>query len=53
MLYRFNTGGAIGGGIATYTAGDRQYVAVTSGNASRTLWRTTGAPTLILFGLPR
>ena len=53
VLYRFNTGGAIGGGIATYTAGDRQYVAVTSGNASRTLWRTTGAPTLILFGLPR
>jgi outer membrane protein assembly factor BamB len=52
VLYRFNTGGAIAGGISTYQAAGRQYVAVASGNASQTIWHSTGAPTLIVFALP-
>ncbi len=51
-LYRFYTGGAIAGGITTYVAGGRQYIAVPSGNSSKSLWQTSGAATLILFGLP-
>ncbi len=52
ILYEFNTGGAIGGGISTYAVNGRQYVAVTSGSASKTIWKTAGAPTVILFALP-
>lgn len=52
ILYRFNTGGAVGGGVSTYAVNGRQLVAVTSGNASRTIWKTKGAATLIVFGLP-
>jgi PQQ-dependent dehydrogenase (methanol/ethanol family) len=51
-LYRFNTGGAMAGGISTYLVEGNQYVAVASGNSSRNIWNTTGAPTLIVFSLP-
>jgi alcohol dehydrogenase (cytochrome c) len=51
-LYDFNTGGAIGGGISTYAVNGRQYIAVTSGSASKTIWKTAGAPTVIVFALP-
>jgi alcohol dehydrogenase (cytochrome c) len=50
-LYRFNTGGAIAGGISTYSIDGRQYVAVASGNSSRSIWFTTGSATIILFAL--
>lgn len=43
VLYRFNTGGATGGGIVTGEAGGQQYIAVASG----------GAPTIVVFPLPR
>ncbi|WP_291837496.1 PQQ-binding-like beta-propeller repeat protein [Limimaricola sp.] len=51
-LYSFNTGGPIGGGISTYEMNGQQYVAVASGNMSRT-WSPDVSPsaTLILFGL--
>jgi PQQ-dependent dehydrogenase (methanol/ethanol family) len=53
VLYKFNTGGPIGGGIATYQLDDRQYVAVASGNASRTWTPDTGAAaTVLIFALP-
>lgn len=52
-LYRFRTGGAIGGGIVTYSVGGQQYVAVASGNASRSIWSTTGAATVFVFSLPQ
>ena len=52
ILYEFNTGGAIGGGISSYAVNGRQYIAVTSGSASKTIWKTAGAPTLIVFALP-
>ena len=53
-LYRFNTGGPIGGGIATYSLGGTQYVAVMSGNPSP-YWvdQNPGAPTVFVFALPR
>jgi PQQ-dependent dehydrogenase (methanol/ethanol family) len=50
ILYRFNTGGAIGGGVITYEVNAKQYVAVASGNASRTTWYTAGSATVFIFG---
>jgi alcohol dehydrogenase (cytochrome c) len=52
-LYRFNTGGAIGGGIITYEEGGKQYVAVMSGRPSSS-WvdEIAGSPTVFLFALP-
>jgi PQQ-dependent dehydrogenase (methanol/ethanol family) len=50
-LYEFNTGGAIAGGISTYDVAGRQFVAVTSGSASKTIWHAAGSPTLVVFGL--
>jgi alcohol dehydrogenase (cytochrome c) len=51
VLYRRNTNGAMAGGIITYRAGGRQYVAAASGNTSFVAWRVTGKPTLVVFGL--
>ncbi len=63
VLYRFNTGAPITGGIVTYGIDGRQYVGVMSGNTSG-LWRSLlsnyntpdGASpatgTVIVFGLP-
>jgi len=51
-LYRFNTGGAVAGAPSTYVIGGRQYVAITSGNLSRTVWKTNGAMTVVVFSLP-
>lgn len=52
-LYRFNTGGPIGGGVVTYDAGGRQHVAVVSGKPSAS-WGldNLGAPTIFVFALP-
>jgi alcohol dehydrogenase (cytochrome c) len=53
VLYRFNTGGPIGGGIVTYAVGGKQYIAVAAGSPSN-FWvdRNPGAPTIIVFALP-
>jgi alcohol dehydrogenase (cytochrome c) len=53
-LYRFNTGGPMGGGIVTYNAGGRQYVAAASGSPS-SFWvdRNAGSPTIVVFALPK
>ncbi len=52
-LYRFNTGGPMGGGIVTYAVGGRQYIAATSGSPSN-LWvdKYRGSPTVVVFKLP-
>jgi alcohol dehydrogenase (cytochrome c) len=53
VLYRSNTGGAISGGIVTYQVGGKQYVAVTSGAATR-FWRMPPASaTVVVFSLPK
>lgn len=49
--YRYNTRNAIAGGIITYRAGGKQYVAAAAGNTSFVAWRVTGKPTLYVFGL--
>lgn len=51
-LYRFYTGGAIAGGLSTYSVANKQLIAVASGNASKAVWQSTGAAQLIVFGLP-
>jgi len=66
VLYRFNTGGPMGGGVVTYAVGGRQYVAAASGSPSN-FWvesptgaleagangKGVGAPTIVVFTLPR
>ena len=52
ILYRFNTGGPVAGGMATYLAGGKQLVAVASGNTSRDVGAAYGAGTIVVFGLP-
>ena len=52
VLYRFNTGGPMGGGVVTYAAGGRQYAAVASGSPSN-FWTLgyPGSPTIVVFSL--
>lgn len=52
-LYQLRTGGAIGGGVMTYEVNGQQYVAVASGNASRSIWSTTGSATIFIFTVPK
>ena len=51
-LYTLATQGMIAGGVVTYQAGGKQYVALTSGNVSRITFGELGNPTLIVLGLP-
>ena len=48
-LLKFNTGGAVAGGVLTYEAGGRQCVALTSGNVSRIFSGTTGSPKIVIM----
>ena len=50
-LYRFNTGGSIGGGVISYQIGDKQYVATTSGVVSG-FFGGSGTSAVIIFALP-
>lgn len=51
LLKKIDTGGAIAGGIITYTVDSRQFVAVTSGNISRATFGAVGIPTLVLYSV--
>jgi alcohol dehydrogenase (cytochrome c) len=53
VLWRFNTGGPIGGGVVTYAVGGTQYLALGSGYPSSN-WATEhhGAATVFVFALP-
>jgi alcohol dehydrogenase (cytochrome c) len=48
VLYRFNTGGSIGGGVITYAIGGKQYVAATSGSVSA-FFGGSGLPAVVVF----
>jgi alcohol dehydrogenase (cytochrome c) len=50
VLYRFNTGGSMGGGVVSYELDGKQYVAAMSGVVSG-FFGGTGLPTVIVFGL--
>lgn len=45
------TGGGISGGVITYTVSGKQYVAITSGNLSRTMWVSSGLPHIIVYSV--
>jgi alcohol dehydrogenase (cytochrome c) len=48
VLYRFNTGGSIGGGVISYELDSNQYVATTSGTVSA-FFGGSGLPAVIIF----
>jgi alcohol dehydrogenase (cytochrome c) len=50
-LYRFNTGGSVGGGVISYQIGGKQYVATTSGVVSG-FFGGSGTAAIIIFSLP-
>jgi alcohol dehydrogenase (cytochrome c) len=52
VLYRFNTGGAMGGGIVTYAVDGTQYIAAVSGTPS-SFWvdQYGGSPTVVVLKL--
>lgn len=50
-LYKFNTGGSVGGGVLSYALGGKQYVATTSGVVSG-FFGGTGNATIVVFALP-
>jgi alcohol dehydrogenase (cytochrome c) len=50
-LYRFNTGGSIGGGVISYGIDGKQYVATTSGIISG-FFGGSGTSAIIIFALP-
>lgn len=50
VLYSFNTGGALGGGVLSYQQAGRQYVAAVSGNVSA-FFGGSGLPTVVVFAL--
>jgi alcohol dehydrogenase (cytochrome c) len=50
-LYRFNTGGSVGGGVISYQIGGKQYVATTSGVVSG-FFGGSGTSAVIVFALP-
>ena len=52
VLYRFNTGGPMNGGLVTYAVNGKQYVAVVSGSASGFWQAAPGSSTIIVFSLP-
>jgi alcohol dehydrogenase (cytochrome c) len=51
VLYDFNVGAAINGGVATYLVGERQYVAVASGGFGLLPFGIIGAPSVVLFAV--
>jgi PQQ-dependent dehydrogenase (methanol/ethanol family) len=52
VLYRFNTGGRMNGGVITYAIDGKQYVAVASGAANGFWAVPPGSATIIVFALP-
>lgn len=49
VLFSKPTGGGISGGVITYTVAGKQYVAITSGNLSRTMWVSSGLPHIVIY----
>jgi len=47
-LYKFNTGGSLGGGVLSYAIGDKQFVATTSGVVSGFFFGGTDNATIVI-----
>jgi alcohol dehydrogenase (cytochrome c) len=52
VLYRFNTGGPMNGGVVSYSVRGKQYIAVASGSATGFWNAAPGSSTVIVFALP-
>ncbi len=53
ILKEVATGGSLSGGLITYAQRGRQYVAMTSGNISRSLFGAMGRPSILIMALPQ
>src|SRR3984957_9699109 len=51
VINRVQTGGALAGGLVTYEAGGRQYVAFADGNISRNAFGALGMPSVVIMAL--
>ena len=51
LVYKTPTGGALAGGMVTYEAAGRQYVAFASGNVSRLAFGALGLPSVVVMSL--
>ena len=51
LLSKVQTGGALAGGVVTYEAGGRQYLAFASGNVSRMAFGALGVPSVVIMAL--
>ncbi len=51
VLRKVKTGGALAGGVVTYEAGGKQYVAFNSGNISRNAFGDVGIPSMVIMTL--
>jgi alcohol dehydrogenase (cytochrome c) len=52
LVHKAQTGGALAGGVVTYEAGGKQYVAFASGNVSRNAFGALGLPSVVVMSLP-
>jgi mono/diheme cytochrome c family protein len=51
LIYKTQTGGAMAGGVVTYEARGKQYVALASGNVSRNAFGALGVPSVVIMAL--
>ena len=51
LVHKVKTQGALAGGVVTYTIEGKQYVAVASGNVSRTAFGALGLPSVVIMTL--
>jgi alcohol dehydrogenase (cytochrome c) len=51
LVHKLQTGGALAGGVVTYEAGAKQYVAIASGNVSRLAFGALGLPSVVIMTL--
>lgn len=51
LVNRIQTHGALAGGLVTYEAGGRQYVAFANGNVSRNAFGALGVPSVVIMAL--
>jgi PQQ-dependent dehydrogenase (methanol/ethanol family) len=51
LVHKVKTGGALAGGMVTYEAGGKQYLAFASGNISRNAFGDLGLPSVVIMSL--
>ena len=51
LALKLQTGGSLAGGVVTYEAGGRQYLAIAAGNVSRNAFGALGMPSVVVMTL--